>query len=57
MGIFSKVVFDKAFESILIQEDDLAFGSKRLLEVDTSLTVPANVVFRINITALDVLHA
>jgi heme/copper-type cytochrome/quinol oxidase subunit 2 len=42
---------------VLIQESDLKFGSKRLLEVDKALHLPVNVNLRILVTSTDVLHA
>jgi len=46
-----------AFDSVLIQESDLAFGSKRLLEVDKRLILPINVSIRFLISSSDVLHS
>jgi len=47
----------RSFDSVLIQEDDLKFGTKRLLEVDKRLVLPINVTLRILITSTDVLHS
>jgi len=45
------------FDSILINEDLLRKGSKRLLEVNKSLIVPINIPIRFLITSTDVLHS
>ncbi len=45
------------FDSILINEDLLNKGSKRLLEVNKSLIVPINIPIRFLITSTDVLHS
>ena len=44
------------FDSYIVQEDDLAFGSLRLLEVDNRVVVPTNTHVRVIVTAADVLH-
>jgi len=46
-----------AFDSVLINENELNFGAKRLLEVDKRLVVPINVILRFLVTSSDVLHA
>jgi len=46
-----------SYESIFVQEEDLLFGSKRLLEVDNRLVLPVNVTLRLIITSADVLHS
>jgi len=48
---------DYNYESIIISEDDLPEGSKRLLETDTSLVLPYNIAIKFLITSSDVLHA
>jgi len=45
------------FDSYMIQEDDLAIGQFRLLEVDNRVLVPTNSHIRVLITASDVLHS
>lgn len=45
-----------AFESYMVQEDDLEKGQFRLLEVDNRVVVPTNTHIRVIITASDVLH-
>lgn len=45
------------FESYMVQEDDLALGQFRLLEVDNRVVLPINTHIRILITASDVLHS
>jgi len=42
---------------VIINEADLVEGQKRLLETDTSLVLPYNIVIRFLITSADVLHA
>jgi cytochrome c oxidase subunit 2 len=44
------------FDSYIVQEDDLAVGSLRLLEVDNRVVVPTNTHVRVIVTAADVLH-
>lgn len=46
-----------SFDSYMINEDDLAPGALRLLEVDNRLTVPAKIETRLLISADDVLHS
>ena len=41
----------------MVQEDDLAIGQFRLLEVDNRVLVPTNSHIRLLITASDVLHS
>ena len=48
---------DYNFDSVIINETDLVPGGLRLLETDTSLVLPYNVVVRFLITSSDVLHA
>ena len=45
-----------AFESYMIQEEDLEKGQFRLLEVDNRVVVPINTHIRVIITSSDVLH-
>ncbi len=45
------------YDSILINDDLLNEGSKRLLEVSKSLAVPINIPIRFLITSTDVLHS
>ena len=41
----------------MVTEDELEYGSKRLLEVDKPLFVPVNIPLRFLITSADVLHS
>lgn len=41
----------------MIQDDDLAPGELRLLEVDRSLLLPTGVHIRMNFTGADVIHS
>ena len=45
-----------AFDSYMVQEDDLDIGQFRLLEVDNRVILPTNTHIRVLITAADVLH-
>jgi heme/copper-type cytochrome/quinol oxidase subunit 2 len=45
------------FDSYMVEEADLKFGSFRLLEVDNRLIVPANKVIRFLVTSRDVIHS
>ena len=45
------------FESYVIAEDDLEFGTLRLLEVDNRVVLPLKTHIRVLITAADVLHS
>lgn len=45
------------YESIIVGEDDLPEGGKRLLETDTLLLLPYNIAIKFLITSSDVLHA
>jgi cytochrome c oxidase subunit 2 len=51
------VLYNDSFDSVLIQESELKFGAKRLLEVDKRLILPINVTLRFVITSTDVLHS
>ena len=46
-----------AFDSYMVQEDDLEIGQLRLLEVDNRVILPINTHIRVLITASDVLHS
>lgn len=46
-----------AFDSYMVQEEDLEEGQLRLLEVDNPVVVPANTSIRFLITAADVIHS
>jgi cytochrome c oxidase subunit 2 len=48
---------DYNYESIIISEEYLPEGGKRLLETDTSLLLPYNIAIKFLITSSDVLHA
>jgi heme/copper-type cytochrome/quinol oxidase subunit 2 len=41
----------------MINEDDLALGEYRLLEVDRRVKIPFDISIRLLITSLDVLHS
>jgi cytochrome c oxidase subunit 2 len=45
-----------AFDSYMIQEDDLELGQLRLLEVDNRVILPVNTHIRVLITSTDVIH-
>lgn len=45
------------FDSVIIPEENLIFGSFRLLETDRRLVLPINTHIRLLITASDVLHS
>jgi len=51
------IYWDYNYDSVIINEADLIEGQKRLLETDTSLVLPYNIVIRLLITSADVLHA
>jgi cytochrome c oxidase subunit 2 len=51
------IFWDYNYDSVIINEADLLEGQKRLLETDTSLVLPYNIVIRLLITSADVLHA
>ena len=46
-----------SYDSILVSDQDLPFGSKRLLTVDKPLFVPMDISIRFLISSADVLHA
>ena len=41
----------------MVHEDDLAFGSFRLLEVDRRIVLPIGICMRLITTSSDVLHS
>jgi len=45
------------FQSVIIKDEYIEKGEKRLLDVDNSLILPINQSIRFLITSLDVLHA
>jgi len=45
------------YESIMLQAEDLSFGSFRLLEVDVPLYLPIDVSIRVVVSSDDVLHS
>jgi cytochrome c oxidase subunit 1 len=55
--IVSTVKYILKFDSYLVLEEDLTFGSLRLLEVDSRIVLPIKVQIRILITSSDVLHS
>jgi cytochrome c oxidase subunit 2 len=46
-----------SFDSLIITDDQLKPGQKRLLDTDTSVVVPVNATVRVQVTADDVLHS
>jgi cytochrome c oxidase subunit 2 len=48
---------DIKFDSYMLSEDDLPFGTKRLLNVDNTVVLPVNRSIRVLVTAKDVLHS
>lgn len=46
-----------AFDSVMLEDDELAPGQPRLLEVDSRLVVPVETKVRVLVTAADVIHA
>ena len=48
---------DFAFNSIMLQDDELQPGQPRLLAVDREMVVPAGKTIRLIVTAADVLHS
>lgn len=55
MGTYEK--FTVNFDSVIIAEDELKKGYKRLLETDNVVLIPCNKVIRFVITSADVLHS
>ena len=47
---------DFTFDAVLIEEEDLQEGQKRLLETDVQVVLPVNTKIRLLVTASDVLH-
>ena len=45
------------FESLMLEDDELADGQPRLLATDTDVVVPVNATVRLQITSEDVIHA
>jgi heme/copper-type cytochrome/quinol oxidase subunit 2 len=54
---FRTIFVHSSWDSYLVTESDLNKGSRRLLETDKHLILPANVVIRFLVTSGDVLHA
>ena len=46
-----------SYNSVIIPQENLIYGTKRLLEVDNRLILPTNITIRLLITSADVLHA
>jgi cytochrome c oxidase subunit 2 len=46
-----------SFESVMLQDDELKAGQKRLLETDNRVVLPVNTNIRVLITAADVIHS
>lgn len=51
------IILEYNYESVIVNETDLIKGRRRLLETDTSLVLPYNIVIRFLISSADVLHA
>jgi cytochrome c oxidase subunit 2 len=51
------LTFDLSFDSCLILENDLSFGTKRLLEVDKRVILPINTMIRVLVSSGDVIHS
>lgn len=49
--------FDIQYDSYMIQEDELEWGSFRLLEVDNRVILPVKVPVRVLVTSGDVIHS
>jgi len=47
-----KILIDFKFDSVIVSEENLVKGSKRLLETDSSLVLPFNVIIRFLILPL-----
>ena len=47
---------DFTFDAVLIEDEDLEEGQKRLLETDVQVVLPVNTKIRLLVTASDVLH-
>lgn len=45
------------FDSYMVAESDLVFGSLRLLEVDNRLLIPVKHATRLLVTSVDVIHS
>ena len=57
-GIETKNIYTNyAFDSVMLNQDNLLFGTKRLLEVDNRLVLPTNVTTRFLVSSADVLHS
>ena len=54
---YSDLESEVAFDSYIVQTDDLLVGQLRLLEVDNRLFVPVETHIRVLITSSDVLHS
>jgi cytochrome c oxidase subunit 2 len=48
---------ENSFDSVMVTEEYLIEGQKRLLEVDNCLIIPTNVALRFIVTSSDVLHS
>ncbi|KAF8818875.1 cytochrome c oxidase subunit II [Rickettsia endosymbiont of Cardiosporidium cionae] len=48
---------DFTFDSYMIQDSDLKYGQKRLLEVDNPIVIPRDTVVKFIITSNDVIHS
>lgn len=48
---------DFAFDSVMLEEDELQPGQRRLLEVDNQVVVPVGKTIRLIVTASDVIHS
>lgn len=48
---------DIEFDSVMIADEDIKPGQKRLLDVDNKIVIPVNKTIRLQIAAADVLHS
>jgi cytochrome c oxidase subunit 2 len=51
------VHFELDFDSVMVTEDDLDFGDKRLLIAKPAIVLPVGVPVKILVTSEDVLHS
>jgi cytochrome c oxidase subunit 2 len=49
--------FEREFDSVMVTEDDLDFGDKRLLIADPAIVLPVGIPVKILVTSEDVLHS
>jgi len=56
-GSRKALVIDYNYDSVMVDVKKLSRGGKRLLETDTALVLPYNMIIRFLITSADVLHS